>query len=260
MEFTDRHGNTISNLTDWETLGKPAAEHHWVEGRSAYELAADWIEGDAQTRVTSLLEPGFPGIRLERGVAEKQTRFDAYQGGSRNHDLLVTADCEMGKIVIGVEGKADEPFDKSLWKKKLAAQAELERNERSRGLARLDELSSLLVGAPVDQITEDSEVGGLGYQLLTAFAGTLADAKLSDAVAAVVLVHEFVTDETEDAKHRENAANYENFLSAVGAVTAVESSSSAGWITPPLNFKGDGNFMPASLPVSFAKLVTNTRR
>ena len=47
----------------------------------------------------------------EQGVAEKQTHFDEQGRGPRNHDLLLRATADIGGVTIGVEGKADEPFD-----------------------------------------------------------------------------------------------------------------------------------------------------
>ena len=44
MLITDRHGETINSLEAWGKQGKPASASHWVVGRSAYELASDWIE------------------------------------------------------------------------------------------------------------------------------------------------------------------------------------------------------------------------
>jgi hypothetical protein len=55
-------------------------------------------------------------IELLEGVAEKKTRFDEDPRGPRNHDVLVGARHADERLVIGVEGKADEPFDKPLWK------------------------------------------------------------------------------------------------------------------------------------------------
>ncbi len=113
MLITDRHGEAIDSLEAWKIKGKPASESHWVVGRSAYELASAWIEGDAQEVATQLLEirPELAGLRLDAGVAEKKTYFDSIRGGPRNHDLLLSGSCDEGPVVIGVEGKADEPFD-----------------------------------------------------------------------------------------------------------------------------------------------------
>lgn len=51
---------------------------------------------------------------------------------------------------------------------------------------------------------EEPAVGEIAYQLCSALAGTLADAKTHSATAAVLLVHELWTDKTDDALHRRN--------------------------------------------------------
>src|SRR5689334_5394001 len=140
MRFVGRHGEEIRSLDDWARLGKPAAEHHWVPGRSAYELAADWLCGDAREHVAALLSlrPEFAGLELDVGIAEQKTRFDDIPRGPRNHDLLVQARTSAGGIVIGVEGKADEPFDLPL---KAWQERAVRRNPNSQAPARLDNLT-----------------------------------------------------------------------------------------------------------------------
>ena len=119
MEFTNRQGQAIGSLEDWASLGKPASADHWTPGRSAHELARDWVEGDAADAVVSLLSarPEFAGIELLEGIAEKRTQFDNDPRGPRNHDLLVRARLPAGPLItVAVEGKADEEFDVPLWR------------------------------------------------------------------------------------------------------------------------------------------------
>jgi hypothetical protein len=101
VRILSRNGDPITSLLDWEKLGKPASEHHWVEGRSAYELARDWIEQGAADRVTRLL--ALSGLVLGKVVVEKQTYFDDQGRGPRNHDLLIEATSDSGPVVIAVE-------------------------------------------------------------------------------------------------------------------------------------------------------------
>lgn len=260
MRFRSRQEDEkeIVSLADWERLGKPASRDHWREGRSAYELAADWIERDAVERVTGLLSlrPELAGLELIEGIAEQQTRFDEIPHGPRNHDLLVRASTSAGVLVVGVEGKADEPFDHPLWRWRQRA---LSRTESSRSPARLDHLTMLFFGTTIDKDDAYPSLGCLGYQLLAALAGTLAEAKKHSAARAVLLVHEFVTDETDDEKHRRNASGLEDFLGRLSSSWGDRAGSTGQWITAPTTVRGDGDRMPESLPVSVAKLVTNRR-
>jgi len=256
MEFRGRKPHSgIETLSDWKIHGKPASTSHWKDGRSAKELARHWLSGQAEREVVELLEPQYPDIELIVGVAEEQTAFDTYRGGKRNHDLLVTAKYAKGALAIGVEGKADEPFGDPLWKQLESATEAHQENERSRALDRLTDLAHLFLGPAVD-LSHGSVGGELGYQLLTALAGTLAAAKSMNAVSAVFLAHEFDTQETERSKRAANAKQYETFISLMGAQKPETASADAAWICPAVPVAGDGGKMPTSLDVSFAKLVT----
>ena len=257
MRFVDRHGTQIASLEDWKHLGKPAAESHWKPGRSAYELASAWIDGDAATHTLELLRAGRLGdVQLVEGIAEKKTQFDENPRGPRNHDLLIRGRYDGQPLVVAVEGKADEPFDKPLWKWRLDA---LARNAESGAPKRLDALTKAFFGTTLDRDSQWPPVACLGYQLLSALAGTLADARLEGAPRAVLLVHEFATPETNDEKRAVNARVLDDFLTRVGRGPVGRTSTAGGWITDPVTVRGGGERLPAQLEVQFAKLVTDRR-
>jgi hypothetical protein len=255
MHVVNRTGTEIRSVCEWGTLAKPAAERHWVEGRSAYELAADWIDGDAAERAIELLSlrPELAGIVLIEGIAEKKTRFDDIPSGPRSHDLLVHARTHAGPLVIGVEGKADEPFDHPLWRWRQRA---LRQTPTTRAPVRLDNLTTVFFGSTIDADTLQPSLACLGYQLLSGLAGTLADAKSCSAANAVLLIHEFRTGKTDDRLKAANAFALEVFLQRLAPDGIERSESSDGWITEPISVRGDGKWMPRVLPVSVAKLVT----
>src|SRR3712207_1041067 len=116
MQITGRQGQPIKTIDDWHKHGGPAATTHWKPGRSAFELAAEFIAGEAEARLVELVSllDEVNGLTLTEAVAEKKTDFDGYSG-PRNHDLLVRGRSASGPITIGVEAKADEPFDDPLW-------------------------------------------------------------------------------------------------------------------------------------------------
>jgi uncharacterized protein DUF6946 len=93
--IVSRHDPPVAITThdEWQKHAGPASKVHWVRGRSAWELACDWIERDGADRVVELLtlRPELAGLTLTEGVAEKQTHFDEQGRGPRNHDLLVRA-------------------------------------------------------------------------------------------------------------------------------------------------------------------------
>ena len=257
MRLESRDEKPITSVDAWGRVAAPAAARHWKPGRSAYELARAWIEDDAADRVVGLLSAaGLDDPALVSAIAEKKTRFDQDPRGPRNHDLLVHATTSAGPVVVGVEGKADETFDKTLidWRA-----ARLKSSAASGGPARVDNLTTLFFDTTLDEDSGTPPLASLGYQLLSALAGTLADAKAAEAAHAVLLVHEFVTDCTDDAKHAHNARALEDFLVRLFDRSPARVAVPGGWITEPTTIRGDGTWMPLKTPVCFAKLGTERR-
>ncbi len=154
--------------------------------------------------------------------------------------------------MIGVEGKADELVDEPLDAWVMRAEA---RSERSRAAERLDRLTTAFFGTTLD---EDPLLAPLRNQLLSALAGTLADARELDAARALLLVHEFETPWTDDDLHHRNAADLEAFLGRLMPGVehvGVDSARIAG----PTVVAGDGRRLPEAMEVYVAKLVTSTR-
>src|SRR4051794_38629727 len=164
MKFFNTRGRRLRTVLDWQSLARPAAKHHWAVGRSAHELATDWLDGDAAARATALLgsRPELAGLTLHDGIAEKLTRFDDIRGGPRHHDLLVCASMPAGRVVVGVEGKADESFDLTL--RNSVANARRRRPDTTRAPERLDRLTTMFFGSVLE---DDPSVGELRYQLLS---------------------------------------------------------------------------------------------
>ena len=255
MDFFNHKGEAIADLDAWERLAPPAAADHWVEGRSAYEVARDWVDGNAANRMATVLSlrPELSDLELSRAVVEKRTRFDDIRGGPRHHDLLLTGTTDTGPIVVGVEGKADETFDLTLEKFVETARA---RTERTRAPVRLDRLTLAFFGKTWD---EDAAVAGLRYQLISALAGTLADAQATSAAHAVLMIHEFVTDKTEDELHARNSDDLAAFIDRLMGADAQRVGDADGWLTGPAIVKGDGTWLPSESQVFVGKLTTRRR-
>lgn len=75
---------------------------------------------------------------------------------------------------------------------------------------------------------EEPALGTLRYQLLSALAGTLVEANRDGADFAVVLVHEFVTTKTDDAKHAANRADIDAFCTRLLGKMATRVGDHAG--------------------------------
>jgi len=209
-----KNGQPILTLDDWRLHAPPKSPHHWVDHRSAKEVARAWLEGSGRTipeEVQAALgaHPWFGPVLRWDGEPEAKLRFDAFRGEPRNSDLLVLAEDAFGPFVLAVEAKADEPYGETVAEAFSASLERLVENPRSNGLARIAGLASLLLpprgaGGP--------KASDLRYQLLTACAGAVAEAVRRGSSRAVMLVHEFVTPATQDKHHERNAADLAAFL------------------------------------------------
>jgi len=248
-----KRGVAITSLATWRAEAPPMGRTHWKEGRSAFESARAWLHGTAQADVESLLSvaPEMQGLRIVEAHPEHKTAFDDIPGGKRKHDVLLVGEAPSGRVACGVEAKADEPFDNRLGPYityKLLA------TPTSRAPERVDRLTLAFFGrTPVD----DPSLLELRYQLLTALAGTLADAKRLHTERAVLLIHEFVTAATRDFNHRRNAADLDAFVARLGLQRQV-GGDEHGWITNAVTVPGNKH-IPSDVPVHVAKLVTRLR-
>ena len=96
----------IQSLQDWFNECPPkGASNHWVQGRSAYELANEYLNNDYKS-----IKPFFnsKNLKINKCYPEYNTKIDNY-GQGRSHDLLMTGSIDKENILISVEGKVDEP-------------------------------------------------------------------------------------------------------------------------------------------------------
>lgn len=256
METLDRNGQQIRTVHDWQLLAGPTSPDQWRDGYSAKELAKAWAPDDgtgAAAVVTPLLREAFndPTLELTTGRPEHRTRFDDNPRGPRVHDLLLQATTASGPVVIGVEGKGCESFGLPLGEHLVAAAA----NERSGTPARVRALVLGFFGGELDKLST------VGYQLLSALAGTLVEAKKATAVSAIVLVHEFRFDHSDEAARKSNLAQFETFIGALGTrLVAGQRSDDPWWITEPVEVRGANAMMADRTLVRLAKLTTDHRK
>jgi hypothetical protein len=116
------------------------------------------------------------------------------------------------KNQVCIEAKADESFGGTVAEELGKAR----KRPVTRFPERLDWLTRSLLGLPSfndDQflVLSDS-VAELPYQLFSAIAGTLLEARLQHASKAVFVVHEFRTTSTVDARMGDNAKALDGFL------------------------------------------------
>jgi hypothetical protein len=114
-------------------------------------------------------------------------------------------------------------------------------------------------GTTIDKDRSWPALARIGYQLLSALAGTLADARTDGATCAVVLVHEFGTNKTAGELHALNARVLDDFMTRMGFDASSIAHVPGGWITASVEVRGDGTWAPRAIPVCLAKLVTDRR-
>lgn len=204
----------ITNLEDWEKYGGPKKSTHWKDGRSAKEVARAWIESfpELPLEVTQAINTNSDFGKIESWVAEPEAglKFDSFRGEPPNMDLFVIANDSKGLLVMGIEAKADESFSAILNDTYREALSRLNKTPNSKGVIRLENLLTNLFEANLSSL---SDYGKLRYQLLTATAGLLSAARKQGAIRALLLIHEFRTNQTDDKLHSLNQADLNDFIS-----------------------------------------------
>jgi hypothetical protein len=193
----------IRSLCEWYDRCPPKGKlKHWKDGRSAKETAKHWLHTIPQPFKDLLKNHQLKYILCS---PEFESKFDSYKNG-RNHDLLILAKNNNSKnVVISIESKADEPFGDTVSSTLATAEKEIIKNLKSKALNRINELRIALFGELNDNQLE------FRYQLLTAVAGTIAEAKNKNAKTAYFLVQTFI--EQENNKHKLNNDDLNHFLS-----------------------------------------------
>lgn len=254
----EKDGKPILTVQDWRDHAPPKSPHHWVEGRSAYELALAWC---------GLREPAMPealrlllesreethGFAAEIAFPEHRIPFDSFGGEPRNADLALTGSAAMRRVAITIEAKADEPFGDTVSATLTAAIERRIENPRSNGVRRVESLAQALF-RPKEK--GQPRVGDLRYQLLTAVAGTLAFADAQGASTAVLVVHEFVTDATNATSHLQNGGDYNEFLVRLSEQRLPEVAGL--YLDGPFTVPG-GELFPGGRSLFIGKITTDRR-
>jgi hypothetical protein len=206
----------------------------WQKGRSAMELALAWtmIPGvcSAPADFVALLQAHdvFREIEIVSGSAEDLVPFDKL-GEARHADLNLICAGKQGSVVISVEAKADETYGSTVGKAMEVAQQRIALGKPTNAHTRIEALVGRFTPGLLDQ--------SLRYQLFTACAATLALAEKHHAVAALLVIHEFVNGTRDDGKGattmkkiHANAAALNAFVRALsrGSVVEVSAPSIAG--------------------------------
>ncbi len=233
-----KDGRTINSMARWLELAPPKSPGHWKAGRSAMETARAWLGGGdgvlpAEVEALLVASPHFGTPLRWTAEPEAKLRFDSFAGEPRNSDLLMIGTDAKGDYVVAVEAKADETFGGSVATALRNAAQRKEKNPRSNGELRIQQLEEALLGA---QREGEAPLSELRYQLLTATAGLLCEAERRGATRAVLLIHEFVTDETSDDKHEANGKDMDFFVQRLSH--SAQLTAPAGQLLGPFAVPG----------------------
>ncbi len=219
MRFYEAAGDIIDSFESWKSFGllPSRAARHWKEGRSACELARAWTSSgmlDMPREMTAYLESqaSFEGFRPLSGGVERETHLPFVKAGPRCHDLVLVGQACQRTVLISVEAKADEEFDKSAEIKLREAL----KKPRTTFPHRLEWLTTSLLALkcfPEDNLNLDPPARWLPYQLLSGIAGALLEAEAAHASTAIFLIHEFKTTLTKDLNHLRNSITLSRFVS-----------------------------------------------
>jgi len=190
----------ITSVNQWFNVAPPeGGVSQWRPGRSAMEMARFALSDGFPVFISEELKRC--GIRESYLECEPEalTPFPSEMGinGPRHHDLLM-----LGKnVVVGIEAKVSESFDKRIGDKKKGATDNMK--------TRLKTSLEYIYG---DNVPEHSDE--LFYQLFSATIGTLEEAKKRDKKKAVILFVTFVGDVSKEKDYDNNVrTNNEAFKS-----------------------------------------------
>lgn len=203
----------LTTIDDWRGL---AGDDKWVPGRSAYELAHAWqLAGGLPTQIREALEQAghehLRGLVVDLCLVEKPVFLDTNQAPSMTDVMAYGRTATGERVVLAVEGKADEVFAGrvSSWVRGDQPDGHLSlppRPSRKRRLAFLAKHLGLGISTQSD----------LRYQLLHRTVSAVLEAQLHGAVAAVVLVHAFGPDSPE------NWSDFSAFIHELGGAAPVK--------------------------------------
>lgn len=255
-----KDNQAIQTVADWFRIAPPkGGKDQWVPGRSAYECARAWCSNATEPSVPSELSALLKSCSSTKDATitavfpERRIRFDKLAGEPRNSDLAILAKYEEGCLAINIEAKADEPFDRYVRDVLMDGARRIAADIPTNLVARVQGLARSIFSRPLNGA---SALGNLRYQLLTGIAGTISFALETGASRGLFVIHEFVTDFTDDSKHEMNKRDLDAFVFRL--TQGRRSTLPAGAIIGPIAIPGTPLFQ-TSIPLFIGKVVRNLR-
>lgn len=253
MKVIGKRGQEITRWEDWERPARPV--EHWVAGHSAMEIARAFF----RSGTAALPEPlvallgghgAFVGFDAAEARPEHQTALPpAGASGPRNHDVWLCGNVVGRPVRIGIEAKADEPFDEPVWVKVAEAAKRIAEGKGSDAPERMAILGAMLFGASFD--AGIPAYASIGYQLVSGLAGTAVQAARDGASLAAFVVYEFSTPLTRATEQTKNAMALDAF---VRVLPGSFRSAGAGHLVGPIHFDAS-QYLAAAVDVYIGKVT-----
>lgn len=219
MRITNKNGTVVTDIESWEDAFKEVDEaKHWKEGRSAKSLAQYFsLPNIDQSNGIKLIKEyvdicGFKNFEPIRARIEHESRFDAFRGKGRMHDMVIWGNEGKRHLVICIEAKVDEPFGSSVSEAYRESEKYVKKNPRSKRSQRIKDLCEKYYKIDVNDIISYTHIR---YQLLHYLAGAITEAKsCNDVVFMPIMV--FKTNKYN--KENDNKKDYEDFIKSMNFV------------------------------------------
>lgn len=210
----------ITSPDKWREYAPPLNPGcQWKDYRSAKELAKSVENATLAPLLEKVLNRfNYPVPTEMDGVPEKATKLPWGRSGDRKHDLLLEyAD---KSLIIGIEAKADEPFDNSIEKKRLDSRKNADGGANMS--KRLDGILNFIYGSNLPKNKE-----ALMYQLLSATAGVILEASNNNLKYACALFLVFESKNLDKQKLEKNENDWKDFCKSLnidenGGVITIE--------------------------------------
>lgn len=193
----------IKSLKDWQSI---VGKNKFKKGFSAYELAYSWLHkrGHFPESIQEIFEASnyqiFNDLVLNYAIVENPIFLDNFKGPSMN-DLMVFASSKRTKssIIIAVEGKVDESFDKYIYQW-------IRDNSKNPKISRIKRLEYLNKQLGTN-LKKESKIR---YQLMHRTASAIIEAKRNGINNAMLLIHSF------ESIKQDNFQDCNNFITLFG--------------------------------------------
>lgn len=197
----------ISSIEEWFKYCPPAkGEKQWADKRSAKEMAKFWISIQNQNDFLLFLQKTNKDLILNYAFPEMATEFDDYESPRKN-DLCIYATDRNKKVLIAIEGKADEPFGNYVAKEWIDSINKKIENNKSEKINRIIGL--------YQRFDNNALFLKLRYQLTYWIAGAIDEAKRNEMDTVFLIVQEFHSNKTEAKKIMVNKGDLDFFVNFI---------------------------------------------